>query len=104
MGTEQRSGGGASRETLEARCTQPNAAPLEMWVILKPLWGCSRTQSRLFGAEIPLQLKSPPALFPASAHDSAGTGWNSEGKEKKGLPFLKGMKMASRDRSSAVSL
>lgn len=38
-------------------------------------------------APAPASLLAP---FPARAHVSAGAGWDSGGKEKNGLPFLKG--------------
>ena len=77
---------------------QPRDAKLEMWVILKPLRGCSPTQSQLFDVEIPLHLKSPPhtppsrlPFQPLPTTLQARDGIQKE-RRKESLPFLKGMK------------
>ena len=45
---------------------------------------------------------SLPTLFPTSTHDSAGTGWNSERKEKRQLAISEGNEKASRDLSGQL--
>ena len=73
-------------------------AQLETWVILKPLRGSSSTQSRLFGVEMPLHLKSPArtppsrlSFQPLPTTLQARDGIQKE-RRQESSPFLKGMK------------